>query len=374
MAIRYRILLMGAVFLIVFSAFRSLEMFPIPKDDAISQNSFEFSGVLRLWISEENSPAAASLASWLMNESARFEKKHDGVYVQITQVSAETLSSFSYAAELPPDMVVFSPGVLTNRSGLIQINAGKYPRDEFRGYEDGYAFPIAIGAHAWAKRSGAGGQQLTGQALLFEEGDEKSALYALLSDAPKSDSSTGRYGIDLGLPDGNHADIKEDHSETGEILPGPGSEITKNALSAFIKGKGDYVFLSSKTLPILINASSAPEFEIVLTGKPSIDMISLFGITDTPKGEKQKMCVSFLLHLLSEDAQKRLLGAGAFSVRNDITVYSSKKHYALIEEYLLTHTLELPGAFSKPDKANAREQLEAIIEGRKTPRGVIPLS
>ncbi len=149
MALKYRILLLGGVFFFLFLVTNTLNVFPLPKDDVLKEKTSEFSGVLRLWISEENSPAVSGLSSWLTKESAQFEKKYDGVYVQITPVSKETLSSFSYAAELPPDMIVFSPGMLKSTQGLVPIESPFLLKEAFRDYASGLCTPIAMGASVY---------------------------------------------------------------------------------------------------------------------------------------------------------------------------------------------------------------------------------
>lgn len=363
MAIRYRLLLLGAVLLLSFFAFQSLDVFPLPKDDIISQKSQKFSGVLRLWIYEENSPASPSAAPWLIRESAQFEKKHDGVYVQVSEVSRETLASFSYAAELPPDMIVFSPGTLESAVGLIHPGSQKDLLNEFTDYADGFAIPIAAGAHAWAVRADAPDPgQVSGKTIFIEEGDEKSALYALSSDAPKTPSYGMQFGLDLGLPAPENSESAPlVIEESSVIIPGEGSRITKNAHLSFIKGDCSALLVSGKTLSKIINASSAPDFKIISAGEMYIDALSLFAITDTPEDSKRDMCVLFLEHLLDKEAQARLSSCGAFSVRDDLTLYPAKKHFSDMEMYLHTLPLIPAPAFERKDVSSEKAKLSELF-------------
>lgn len=367
MALKHRILLLGGVFLIIFLAISILNVFPLPKDDVLKEKTSEFSGVLRLWISEDNSPAARGLNSWLTGESAHFEKMYDGVYVQISPVSKETLSSFSYAAELPPDMIVFSPGMLESAQGLVLTESPSLLKQEFRDYASGLCTPIAMGASVWAVRDGID-PPLSGKTLLFEKSCAASALYALRQDFGIRQSPGMQYGVDLGLP---IVDEEEPATpETGEITPGADSRICEDACASFIKGEGDAVFLSHKTLLSLLNASAAPEFEIYAPGEMYTDLLALFAVTDTKEGEGRAMCEKFLHHLLSEDAQKRLESAKAFSVTGT-QIYAGKANLQEIEMCLAAAKIRPAPAFSK-ETENAEKLLEALIRGDREIRNVFP--
>ncbi len=370
MAMRYRMMLLGIVVFLLFAAFSALDRFPIPKDDILKKKSEGFSGVLRLWISEETSASAFGLSAWLTKESANFEKKHDGVYVQITPVSKNTLASFSYAAELPPDMIVFSPGMLESAHGLIQTDASNRLRSEFQNYESHLCTPIAMGSPFWAIRKDHARMPLSGKTLLFEKGVSLRAMHALKKDVASATQRGTQYGIDLGLPAPDDKHDKYIIEETREVAPGPESRILENAQAFFIKGEGDALFLTQKELPSLVNAAGAPEFEIAMTGEIYADCLSLFAVTDTKTGEAKGMCIQFLEHLLSEDAQKRLESAKAFSVTGEV-VYGGKAHYQEIE-MLLSETTIIPApAFSKIEDMD--EALLSVINGSKRISEVLPV-
>ena len=360
MAIWRRILLIGFILLLLAAAINALDVFPLPGDDAIMENSKGFSGVLRLWISEEKSPSPSGLSTWLTKESAQFEKKHDGVYVQITPVSKETLASFSYAAELPPDMIVFSPGMLENAQGLTETDAARLLRKEFSDYADGLCTPVAMGAAFWAIREGID-PPLSGKTLLIDQEYAYSALYALKSDLNPQKTPGAGYGVDLGLPIYEHQSDDIIIEETGELRPGANSHVSENACISFINGEGDAAFVSNKALSTLTNAKSAPEFRIAVTGEIYADLLSLFAVTDTKTGEAREMCVRFLEHLLSEDAQKRLESTKAFSV-TDANLYAGKRHYQEIEMNLSSSKVIPAPAFSDSENDTA-EALRSVIHG-----------
>ena len=368
MALKYRILLLGAVISIAFLAINTLDVFPLPKDDVLKEKTEEFSGVLRLWISEENSPSQGGLASWLTRESERFEKEHDGVYVQITPVSKETLSAFSYKAEFPPEMIVFSPGTLSDMQGLVRTENSSLLKEDFKNYASGYCTPIAMGACFWAVRESADGP-LSGKTLLFDRSHLYPGLYALKSDLGYQKAPGMRYGVDLGLPIYNEEE-SEITEEAAEIIPGGDSRIAENACASFINGEGNAVFLSHRELSSLINASAAPEFEIVMTGEIYADLLSLFAITDTNTAKEKRMCEKFLDHLLSEDAQKRLESAKAFSV-TEAQIYAGKTHYQEIEMFLSAMKIHPAPAFAE-EADNVESLLEAIIRGNKPLREILP--
>lgn len=372
MALRHRILLLGAVTLAVLITIQSIHLFPLPKTDSLSADSPVFSGVLRLWICEEASAAPSGLSAWLNAESARFEKANDGIYVQVTPVSRKTLSSFSYAANLPPDMVVFTPGVLDNSSGLLPVKGCEEIRKELINYENGLCTPIAMSPSCWAVRSGGEAIPLSGKALLVEKSDAAGALHAMLSDASEAVIPPKRSGIDLGLP------IPEEKADSfiieksGEIIPGPGSKVLENARSAFLKGEGDALFVSGKTLRHLINASF--DFSLIAAGSLYIDNLSLFSITDTPNGEKLAACIRFFEHLLSKEAQLRLSQYGAFSVLSDIRLYTARQYYSDMEEILSVSQIIPSRAFDPIGKEQAPALLSDVFSGEKRAYDCFPLS
>ncbi len=370
MAIRYRILLLVIAVFFVFMTFTVMDKFPFPKDDMLKEKSDGFSGVLRLWISEENSASAYGLSAWLSKESERFEKKHDGVYVQITPVSKKTLASFSYAAELPPDMIVFSPGTLEGDDGLIQTDAHRHLRNEFQNYESGLCTPVAMGSSFWAVRKENERTPLSGKTLLFEKNASLRALYALKQDLSSTAPKGTSYEIDLGLPISENKNNEYIIEATSEIAPGPESRIDENAKAYFIKGEGDALFMMQKDLPYLVNAAGAPEFEIVMTGELYADCLSLFAVTDTKTGEAREMCVQFLEHLLSEEAQKRLESAKAFSVTGEV-IYSGKMHYQEIEMLLSDIKIVPAPAFSYTE--DPEEALLSVISGNRRVSDVLPV-
>lgn len=371
MAIRHRIVLIIIAIITVILTFRSLPVFPLPGDNQTGAAFSGFSGVLRLWICEENSAARDSLSAWLIHESTQFEKTHDGIYVQITPVSAETLGAFSYAAALPPDMAVFTPGILKNTEGLVKTNASHLLRKELQGYENGFCVPIAMNAACWVI-CGDTPETLSGKTLLIDEGCENAALYALTSDVRPPNQDDMNFGIDLGLDAPDHAFKTPVPIQTVPINPGNLSRISKNACAAFIKGDGDALFISGKTLSGLTEGSFL-DFSIVHSGQFYIDALSLLSVTDTPDKEKRKACEEFLCHLLSEESQARLASFGAFSVLENASIYGAKKYYSDLEMFLARGSIQAGSAFAPPDKESVKKALNAVFSNELHISDILPL-
>ena len=113
-----------------------------------------WSGVLRLWVFEGWPSGSGSLTGWLNRCAAGFEKRHPGVYVQPQAVDAGAVTAFRDSGILPPDMLLFPPGLLDSPEGLAALDAPEGLRAALAhcGAWGGgtYAVPVALGGYLWA--------------------------------------------------------------------------------------------------------------------------------------------------------------------------------------------------------------------------------
>ena len=157
-----------------------------------------WSGVLRVWIHEGWTQTPDAFAGWLNRCAATFEKHHNGIYVQIRYVDAEALSSMEESGLIPPDAILFPPGLLPDTDGLVPLDSASVRAPLCR---SAYAIPVAMGGYAWAVNDSCKADTV----VLPEDGpfsSWSSAARALENPgAPATDAALPETpGIDLGLP------------------------------------------------------------------------------------------------------------------------------------------------------------------------------
>ena len=108
-----------------------------------------WTGVLRLWKCEGWQSGNGSLTAWLTACIEKFEKKHPGVYVQMTEVSEENLRGFMNGSVNPPDLILYPPGMLDAPYSLMQMEEEMPVRNQLKslGVWEGkrFAVPVALG-------------------------------------------------------------------------------------------------------------------------------------------------------------------------------------------------------------------------------------
>ena len=94
---------------------------PVPPEGMAALPYEGWSGVIRLRVYQGFRTGTGSLVPWLNSCLSTYEKRHSGVYVQVETVSLQTFSTLS-TDEVPPDMVIFTPGALDNASCLEKLD------------------------------------------------------------------------------------------------------------------------------------------------------------------------------------------------------------------------------------------------------------
>ena len=133
----------------IILTFRLSDRLPIPEKTSAKNEKNAFSGVLRLWIFEKNPIGAKNLSVWLNSESAKFEKKNDGIYIQITPVSEKTILNFAAAGVYSPDMIAVTPGILPDEDSLTDLSAIPV-LTKTDNFPSSCLIPVASGGYAWA--------------------------------------------------------------------------------------------------------------------------------------------------------------------------------------------------------------------------------
>lgn len=122
------------------------ERLPAPPEGLASRQYEGWSGVVRLWVYQGFKTGAGSIVPWLNERLGEYEKRNAGVYVHVKTVSLEQLRSYE---DLPgPDMLIFTPGALTDASGLVALADGGSALEGACAWQgESYAEPLCYGGY-----------------------------------------------------------------------------------------------------------------------------------------------------------------------------------------------------------------------------------
>ncbi|MBQ3080194.1 MAG: hypothetical protein IJC48_09405 [Clostridia bacterium] len=351
---------------------------PASPGEIINEMYDGYSGILKLWICEGWTPGAGSLSRWLNSASERFEKTHDGVYVQISYVSPQTLAAFNYAPENPPDILLFSSGMLNDKSDLIPIEAPETILPGLQTNLDGLCVPVAMGGWAWAVNAQLTGT-ISGAKIAFPNDEQYAhpsvALTAMLTgnceDTPSESGSSSRYGMDFGLPSPTLPpnETKTQNRKRREIIPGSESIQSDDAYRLFTLSEADALLVSQREISRLESLSQsgrAPDYRIITTGEAYTDQVtyaSACGLSKNHAEEKQALSKEFILFLLSDDMQSRLSSAKALRVTKGGALYSSSSAFFELERFYTENRICTPGAFPQSTPAIPKEEIDSLLEG-----------
>ena len=324
----------------------------------VEQKYAGWNGVLRAWICVDWE-CAGSFTRWLNNCAARFEKNHDGVYVEFTPVRGETLRQMSEDGIRPPELILFSPGTLDDLSMFKTIDVPDALRNDLRSV-GGSSFPVAMGGYIQVYN-----RELTdgtvGFSLAMPTDDAShsfsSAAIALLCDVAEdspSDEALPDAGLDLGLPAG---------AMTEDMLT-----FSDDAVNRFILGELPAIVVSQGELTKLIrlrDAGRGPDWNCKASGMAAYtDQLLMLGIvnqTGNSSVEREALAEAFAKSLLEYDSQAKLADIGAFSVTGE-RIYSDFSAYAQLDALLNGRELIVPAnpLHMPPDCTNL---LRAFMSG-----------
>ena len=111
---------LACILLLALSPFLAA-LLPLSREELVQRSFASWSGVLRIWKCEGWQSGAGSMNRWLNAGIEVFEKRNQGVYVQITDVSSEVMRKFTAVGTNPPDAVLFAPGMLESPQGLAVL-------------------------------------------------------------------------------------------------------------------------------------------------------------------------------------------------------------------------------------------------------------
>ncbi len=355
------------VVLLAIAAARILPRLPADAQPYVEKKYAGWNGVLRGWIASDWS-CGGGFVRWLNACAAEFEKQHDGVYLEFTEVTGSAMREMGGSGIRLPELVLFSPGVLTDAGGLLAIDAPAGLAPNLAACGAGRALPVAMGGYIWVYNRALcdGAPQTAAEAVpltLPPDGAGRSftaAAIALLSGdpgAPEAELELPEAGLDLGLPASAATDAEV-------LVP------AEDALDRFIDGEIPATVATQRELARLIrlrDAGKGPDWACAATGDwACADQLLMLGVVaqDGADGaERAALAAEFAAWLLRDESQQKLADVGAFPATN-VRAHSDFSAYAPMETLLRSRALLVPDVFSEHSGADGAEIARDFLSGR----------
>ena len=340
-----------------------------------------WSGVLRLWVCEGWPSGTGSLSAWLNGCIARFEKRHPGVYVQPQAVDADTLAAFSEEGILPPDLLLFSPGMVDGPRGLMPLEPPGNLRASLAdcGAWGGatYAVPVAMGGYLWAWNAalaeGLPEDWRETEAVLAAPAPEAgrrfdAALLALCSrtHGPSGDAAPPELpGLDLGLaPEATPAPTAAPEAGLPCRLP---EDFTPDAdaFRRFLNGEAAATVVTQREvrrLQALSEQGKGPDWRLSAEGGAFTDQLLCLAVVDKPEAQRA-LCLDLLATLLEDESQAALSGAGAFGVTDAPPGYAAADPLIQLDAKLRGPGLAVPDCLCKSWPENTELIVRKFLSG-----------
>ena len=353
-----QLLCLICVLALIVAAARIFPRLPADSQPYVEKKYAGWNGVLRGWISSEWS-CGGSFVRWMNACAAGFEKRHEGVYLEFTEVDVAAMADLADSGIRPPELVLFSPGVQADAARLLPLDA-----QAALNCGSDRALPVAMGGYIWvynrALCDGPPSIDELDALTILPDGSGRSftaAAVALLSGESDggAEITLPDPGLDLGLPAMAQSGIEVIQSE--------------DALTDFINGDLPWLIVSQAELARLIrlrDAGRGPDWACAATGEIALaDQLLLLGVVDQSDesgAQREALATEFAAYLLGEECQKKLADIGGFAV-TDVQLYSSYSAYAPMEALLRSRSLAVPDAFSEHSVADAGAIVREFLRG-----------
>lgn len=268
-------------------------------DEMYRRREAYFHGVINVWQIDCFEGGTGSRASWLKSICGGFEKKNNGIYINIESVSLETANKMLESGQKVPDMISFGNGVKIDEQQLEQL--------DFRGYLKkienacfGCALPWCMGAYFML---GEGESESWGS-----DGYEKTGK-----------KSKTVYSVGIAKKEGyNSAKVltllkKGDFSKTLSIKIGSAQEIFESYNYSQTVNR---MLGTQRDIYRLISAQSREKARSLNAQYLGIytDLFQYISILKCNNEKKLKAMQAFTEYLLSVEVQNRLGEIGLFPV------------------------------------------------------------
>lgn len=357
---------------------------PMDSRPLVASKYAGWSGVLRLWVFEGWPSGQGGLSGWLNRCAAGFERRHPGVYVQPQAVDAEAVASFRDSGILPPDMLLFPPGLLDSPEDLaaLDIPGALRPPLAQCGTLGGsaYAAPVAMGGYIWAWNPALidgipEDWRAAGVSPAVPESEDwrrwDAALLAMCSgrhaEAVPNESAPELPGVDLGLE--AEASPGPTPAPAGPLLPcrlPEDFDFDGDAWRHFINGEAPALLASQREvrrLEALSGQGRGPDWRLSPGAAAFTDQLLCLSIVDKGGGERQALCEAFLAWLLSPGCQEDLGAAGAFAVTDAASGYGPGDALATLDAALRSTALATPNCLDAKWPETAEEIVRNFISG-----------
>lgn len=381
------ILCVVCLLLMIPAILRAQNLLPLNAQPLIEEKYGGWAGVLRLWVCERWATGSGGVSGWLNRCIAAFEKAHGGVYVQPEYVDAGAIAEIGSSGILPPDLILFPPGVLGGADGLAPLERALPVRSGFelcgRIGETAYAVPVMAGGYLWAYNAARldgipNTWRDAGASVAVPSPGEANhwgaALLALCSARYSEDAPDGARGgisgeMDLGLSPAaaTPAPSATPAPEIGALscaLPADFA-FSESAWRDFTNGDADAMPVTQREvrrLEALSDQGRGVDWRLQATGAGAFtDQVLLAAAVDRGDDgdapERRALCLDFIDHLLSDACQGELYRAGAFSVTEAASGYAAGDALSAFEQSLRAAPPAVPNAFD----AAWRETADAIV-------------
>lgn len=358
---------MGFVALLFCEGIALLSSFPVDTQPYVEKKYSGWNGVIQAWIYTKWNPDG-SFIRWLNSCASKFEKAHDGIYLEFIPVQEEPLQDMGASGIPVPDLIFFSPGVITNHNMLSSLEDKAAIRDDLKNYGNGKAVPVAIGGYVWAYNTSlVGNAPRTADELsspVLPEDVPYATLIGLLSGAfneTSEEMDLPDSGLNLGLP----------------TSAGKGTLHFPDATDRFIEGELSCIPVDARALGRLgrlRESGKGPAWSTAAAGELTCtDQILLAAVpVQETNLDRAMLAEEFISFLLEEEAQDALAGIGAFSVtgrriHSDFSIYSEM-------DAMLNHLpLWLPDCFSEYSISNSDSIVRRFLRGEISAKNALNL-
>lgn len=369
---RLQLICLIFVILLFLASIRLFTLLPADTQPYIEKKYAGWNGVIEAWVCADWEPAG-SFIRWLNTSASSFEKKHDGIYIEFTPVSRETLNALQENDSILPEIIFFSPSQLNDRNLLMNIDTPSELRADLAACGCGYAIPVAMGGYIWTyNRMLCDASSMLADAsshMIFSDDEagyaRNAAMIGLLSDFAETSDKTApeisipNSSLDLGLP--ASVSTHDFHYD--------------DAMNLFMNGELPFLPVSQHEIARLIklrDSGRGPDWLLYASGNIACTDQLLFAglIRQTGRDDQTSAAQLFLSHLFSEEAQSALSDAGIFSVTGQ-TIYSGFSEYAPLDELLNNRTLCVPKAFPEYSMGNSAAIVHDFFEGKFTAKDAL---
>ena len=339
-------------------------MLPIEKKTLIEEKYSGWSGVIRVWLDEDES----ALSGWLNQCASEFEKQHNGVYIQVEPVN--DFSGLEAEGVRPPELALFTPGKAVRYDLFAEL-----PRMPVRDtlQMTNIAVPLAAGGYAWAINRSLLDRIPEDCASIdlslpmdTAESSYSSALLALSSGVAPGAAEPALPGVDLGLS-GTPAATAAPCPETVPCRLPPDLTATTDAFARFQNGEAAATVVGPEEIARLEKLSAqgrGPDWALDVTGARTFTDRILLGAALESKDEREALAVEFLQFLLRDECQGMLGKYDRFSVTDAPTDLTHTDPLTVIDASLRSDRLMVPPAFFDEWRTEAPAALRAVLAGQ----------